>query len=468
MPQLHAVAAHEAVALDDRDLLARAGRLDRSPLAGGTAAQHHDVVMRHVTLPRRAAILATHSSGGALTGPLPKVTTRAGIADGELPRAAGPHLSRAWDWPPWPPWHGRAQMVREATRGGEVAHGAGKRGPDGTTDRLDRGRGLAHLARPGRLGDARGVPRRTSRSEPAFHQGDEVAVRLAFERGAPTFATTARVAWIRPGAVHTECSLMWSASPAERQALEAWILAGDRAARADPVHVARLGRRLRGPGGGGVDCAPYARRSLRSRDRLGAAVRRPAARDRASCRSPRRTSGSPTSGSSWSREPSRLPVLALYTQARPEALVHAASRLRVLHHPARRALRDLGRRSCSRATCRRPRARTRSCSARGALRVLRRDDGRLDAADPAAAADEPRAQARRAHRGLLHLPGLERRRLPDAARRPAALPRLPAPGSPSSGRCGSARQWLFTVGARARGLRRVGPQRACAQRRSPT
>jgi len=58
---------------------------------------------------------------------------------------------------------------------------------------------------------------------PAFGQGDEVAVRLAFERGAPTFATTARVAWVRPGAASTECSLQWSAPPAERQALEAWI-----------------------------------------------------------------------------------------------------------------------------------------------------------------------------------------------------------------------------------------------------
>ena len=63
--------------------------------------------------------------------------------------------------------------------------------------------------------------------EPAFHQGDEVAVRLALERGAPTFATTARVAWIRPGAVKTECRLMWSASPAERKLLEAWLLASE-------------------------------------------------------------------------------------------------------------------------------------------------------------------------------------------------------------------------------------------------
>lgn len=58
---------------------------------------------------------------------------------------------------------------------------------------------------------------------PAFHQGDEVAVRLAFERGAPSFATTARVDWVREGAGSTECSLHWSASPAERKALEAWI-----------------------------------------------------------------------------------------------------------------------------------------------------------------------------------------------------------------------------------------------------
>jgi hypothetical protein len=57
--------------------------------------------------------------------------------------------------------------------------------------------------------------------EPAFHQGDEVAVRLAFERGARTFATTARVAWT----AHTECRLMWNATAAERKLLEAWLLA---------------------------------------------------------------------------------------------------------------------------------------------------------------------------------------------------------------------------------------------------
>ena len=59
---------------------------------------------------------------------------------------------------------------------------------------------------------------------PAFHQGDQVAVRLAFERGAPSFATTARVTEVRTGAGLTECSLMWSVSPAERKALEAWLM----------------------------------------------------------------------------------------------------------------------------------------------------------------------------------------------------------------------------------------------------
>ena len=63
--------------------------------------------------------------------------------------------------------------------------------------------------------------------QPAFHQGDEVAVRLAFDRGARTFATTARVAWIRSGVAHTECRLMWNTSAAERKLLEAWLLAGE-------------------------------------------------------------------------------------------------------------------------------------------------------------------------------------------------------------------------------------------------
>ena len=46
---------------------------------------------------------------------------------------------------------------------------------------------------------------------------------------------------------------------------------------------------------------------------------------------------------------------------------------------------------------------------------------------------------RHAHRRLLHLPGRERRRAPDPARRPAALPRLPRRASRSPGPSGSCR-----------------------------
>jgi hypothetical protein len=58
---------------------------------------------------------------------------------------------------------------------------------------------------------------------PAFGQGEEVAVRLAFERGAPTVATTAKVAWVRGAAGQVECGLQWSAPPGERSELEAWL-----------------------------------------------------------------------------------------------------------------------------------------------------------------------------------------------------------------------------------------------------
>ena len=59
---------------------------------------------------------------------------------------------------------------------------------------------------------------------PAFQQGDQVAVRLAFERGAPSFATTARVTSVRSDAGLSECSLMWVVSATERKALEAWLM----------------------------------------------------------------------------------------------------------------------------------------------------------------------------------------------------------------------------------------------------
>jgi hypothetical protein len=58
---------------------------------------------------------------------------------------------------------------------------------------------------------------------PAFGQGDEVAVRLSFERGAPTVATTARVALVRADAGQVECELEWDAPVNERKDLEAWL-----------------------------------------------------------------------------------------------------------------------------------------------------------------------------------------------------------------------------------------------------
>jgi hypothetical protein len=58
---------------------------------------------------------------------------------------------------------------------------------------------------------------------PAFGQGDEVAVRIALERGAPTLATRARVGLVRGSAGAVECSLVWSAPASDRQELEAWL-----------------------------------------------------------------------------------------------------------------------------------------------------------------------------------------------------------------------------------------------------
>jgi hypothetical protein len=58
---------------------------------------------------------------------------------------------------------------------------------------------------------------------PAFAEGDAVAVRIAFERGAPTVAITGRVAWLRATAGRTECALEWNAPPSERRDLEAWL-----------------------------------------------------------------------------------------------------------------------------------------------------------------------------------------------------------------------------------------------------
>jgi hypothetical protein len=59
--------------------------------------------------------------------------------------------------------------------------------------------------------------------QPGFGQGDEVAVRLCFDRESPTVATTARVGWVRAVIGAFECGLQWSAPASERQALDALL-----------------------------------------------------------------------------------------------------------------------------------------------------------------------------------------------------------------------------------------------------
>lgn len=55
---------------------------------------------------------------------------------------------------------------------------------------------------------------------PEFGEGEEVAVRLSFERGAPTVAATARVSGIRTDGADVLCDLRWT-PPAER-AFDPW------------------------------------------------------------------------------------------------------------------------------------------------------------------------------------------------------------------------------------------------------
>jgi hypothetical protein len=48
--------------------------------------------------------------------------------------------------------------------------------------------------------------------EPAFREGDEVAVRVCLERGAPTIATRARVGAVRTNDEGFACDLLWTAA----------------------------------------------------------------------------------------------------------------------------------------------------------------------------------------------------------------------------------------------------------------
>jgi len=58
---------------------------------------------------------------------------------------------------------------------------------------------------------------------PSFGREDEVAVRICFDRGAPTVAATACVAWLRAGEGVVECGLRWTESAEQRAALDAWL-----------------------------------------------------------------------------------------------------------------------------------------------------------------------------------------------------------------------------------------------------
>ena len=55
--------------------------------------------------------------------------------------------------------------------------------------------------------------------------GDEVAVRLSFDRSSPTLAATARVLWIRADGETWECELEWTHSGEERARLGSLIAA---------------------------------------------------------------------------------------------------------------------------------------------------------------------------------------------------------------------------------------------------
>jgi hypothetical protein len=58
---------------------------------------------------------------------------------------------------------------------------------------------------------------------PGFGRGDDVVVRVCFDRGAPTVTATARVAWLRARDGVVECGLQWTAPAEDRSALDAWL-----------------------------------------------------------------------------------------------------------------------------------------------------------------------------------------------------------------------------------------------------
>jgi hypothetical protein len=60
--------------------------------------------------------------------------------------------------------------------------------------------------------------------KPDLAAGDEVALRICFERDAPTVATTARIRSVRTWENAVECELEWTAPAPPRAALGALLL----------------------------------------------------------------------------------------------------------------------------------------------------------------------------------------------------------------------------------------------------
>jgi hypothetical protein len=61
------------------------------------------------------------------------------------------------------------------------------------------------------------------REEPGLAKGEEVAVRVCFDRNAPTVATTACVVFLRAVGDAVACGLRWTAPAGQRADLDAWL-----------------------------------------------------------------------------------------------------------------------------------------------------------------------------------------------------------------------------------------------------
>ena len=105
---------------------------------------------------------------------------------------------------------------------------------------------------------------------------------------------------------------------------------------------------------------------------------------------------------------------------------YGAPRIHPLHPPAARPVHGRRRHSRARQHPRRAGHQHDPARDRHRARQLHRHHGRVHGDDPSGHARQRRSAAQRSRDRLLHLPGVEYRRLAHAARRSAALPRLPA------------------------------------------